>query len=594
MVELPKLRAAVSENHRKLQPYRKNTYEAVRQYVGKHYSDDGTTDRVPVNYIKMAVQIYSRLLSARMPRVTVTSRDPELKVTAARAEQLANNLIKATDLGSRVREWVEAAMFGMGILKVGWAETGVVEWEDEMGPFQMPVGEVYAETILLDDWVQDLQARGRPWEMCSFMGHKYRMNLEEAQERQDWDKDARKALTESVRSKLTGSGDPKIGNISGGQAPNSEPLFKEVEIWEIYIPEAEQVITFGAENQSSDPSSYVDVPLSVVEWGGPRQGASYCGPYHFMGFDWPIGQSMPVPPVSHWRDMHELANQLLNKNARKAVRQKTIFGYQSGHDEDARRQRDAGDGEMVQMNDPNAVRIFENPGVDQNLLGYTMNLDQMMDKIGGNLTALGGLGPQSRTIGQDEMALGQASSQLDDMKNEVLMTVGSAIKNMLYYWWNDPVQDFADVVKVTDAIEVPFTIPAEARGEIWHDLNFEVQPYSMRHSQPEERAGFVMELLNNPNFLQILEMNEKMVNADELVSLLSDYYNIPEINDIIVSADGSPIPGLPAFGSKPSMAANTTRTYERVNRSGGGEPGGKDILNMMNNAPQADSGPAQN
>ncbi len=592
MVELPKLRAAVSENHRKLQPYRKNTYEAVRQYVGKHYSDDGTTDRVPVNYLKMAVQIYSRILSARMPRVTVTTKSEELKVTAVRAEQLANNIIKASDLGSRVREWVESAMFGMGILKVGWAETGVIEWEDEMGPFEMPVGEVYAETILLDDWVQDLQARGRPWEMCSFMGHKYRINLEEAKERQDWDADARKALTESVRSKLTGSGDPNLSNISGGQAPNSEPLFKEVEVWEIYVPEVEQIITFGVDNQSADSSSHVDVPLSVIDWNGPTQGATYCGPYHFLGFDWPIGQSMPVPPVAHWRDMHELSNQLLNKNARKAIRQKTIFGYQSGHDEDARRQREAGDGEMVQMNDPNSVKVFENPGVDQQLLGYTMNLDQMMDKIGGNLTALGGLGPQSETIGQDQMALGQASSQLDDMKNEVLMGVGAAIKNMLYYWWNDPVQDFADVIKVTDTIEVPFTIPAETRGSIWHDLNFEVQPYSMRYTQPEERAGFVMELLNNPNFLQLLEMNEKMVNVDELVSLLSDYYNIPEITDLFVSVQGMPVPGKEMFGTKPTMQANTSRTYERVSRTADTGPSQQDILGMMD-TPQnpTNSGP---
>ena len=582
MVELPKLRAAVSENHRKLQPYRKNMYEAVRQYVGKHYSNDGTTDRVPVNYIKIAVQIYSRLLSARMPRVTVNTRSPELKVMAARAELLANNLIKAVDLGSRVREWVESAMFGMGVLKVGWTESGVVEWDDQSGPYQLPVGEAFAETILMDDWVQDLQARGRPWEMCSFMGHKYRINLEEAKERPDWDKNARKALTESVRSKLTGSGDPKLGTISGGQAPNSEPLFKEVEIWEIYIPDSQQVITFGAENQSADPSSYVDQPLSVLEWAGPRQGPNFCGPYHFLGFDWPIGQSMPVPPVSHWRDMHELANQLLNKNARKAIRQKTVFGYQSGHDEDARRQREAGDGEMVQMNDPNAVKVFENPGVDQQLLGYTMNLDQMMDKVGGNLTALGGLGPQSATIGQDEMALGQASSQLDDMKNDVLMSLGSAVKNMLYYWWNDPVQEFADVIKITDKIEMPFTIKPDVRGEIWHKLNFDIQPYSMKHSQPEERAGFVMELMNNPNFLQILEMNGKMVNADELLRLLSDYYNVPEVHDIIASMDGSERQGEPIFGQKP--ASNTTKTYERTNRTADSGPSQQDILNMMNTA----------
>ena len=117
----------------------------------------------------------------------------------------------------------------------------------------------------------------------------------------------------------------------------------------------------------------------------------------------------------------------------------------------------------------------------------------------------------------------------------------------------------------------------------------------MKHSQPEERAGFVMELLNNPNFLQILEMNGKMINVDELLSLLSDYYNIPEINDIIASMDGSPQTGLPAFGEKPAMSANTTRTYERVSSTGSSPPSQQDILGMMNTPQnQPTSGPAQN
>jgi hypothetical protein len=455
----------------------------------------------------------------------------------------------------------------------------------------MPMGQVYAETILLEDWVQDLQARGRPWEMCSFMGHKYRMPLEEAIENKAWDKGARKALSELIQTRSTGSGDPKIGNISGGEAPNSEPLFKEVELWEIYLPSTREIVTFAADNDSNDPSAHADKPLSVEEWIGPREGACYCGPYHFLGFDWPIGQSMPVPPVAHWRDMHELANQLINKNARKAIRQKTIFGYQSGHDEDARRQREAADGEMVQMNDPNSVKIFENPGVDQQLLGYTMSLDQMMDKIGGNLTALGGLGPQSETIGQDQMALGQASSQIDDMKNEVLMSVGSSVKSMLYYWWNDPVQDFSDVIKVTDTIEVPFTIPADSRGEIWHSLNFDIQPYSMKYTSPEQRAGFVMELLNNQNFVQILMMNGKLINADELIGLLSNYYNIPELGDIIMSQVGMPMAGQEAVGVKPGMPAQTKRTYEKVSKSGGQPEGIEDIMQMMGGGQsQNDSG----
>ena len=234
MVTIPKLRAVISQNYRKLQPYRKNTYEAVRQYVGRHYTDDGTADRVPMNYIQLATQIYGRMLTSRMPQVTVTTKNQELKHIAARAQPLANAMLKEIDFGSKVREWVNSAIFGMGILKVGWAQTDIMHYTtDAQEELQLPVGRTFVEPVLLDDWVQDLQSKGKPWEHCSFMGHKYRMALEQAQLFPDWNEDARKSLTELVESRTTEGGDPKIGTISGSYNQNSESIRQEVEIWEI-------------------------------------------------------------------------------------------------------------------------------------------------------------------------------------------------------------------------------------------------------------------------------------------------------------------------------------------------------------------------
>lgn len=602
MVTIPKLRSIVSQNYRKLQPYRKNIYESVRQYVGRHYSEDGTSDRVPMNYIKQAAQIYGRLLASRMPQVTVTTNNQELKHIAARAQRLANGMLKEVDLGSKVREWVNSALFGVGILKVGWAQIDILEHQVGQEILDIPVGKTFVESVLLDDWVQDLQAKGKPWEHCSFMGHKYRLSLAEAREFPDWNEDARKSLGEIVDSKLTSSGDPKIGNISGGSGQTTEKVEDEVEIWEIYFPNTNEIITFSADNDSSDELAHANEALQVGIWEGPKDGPMFCGPYHFLGFDWPVGQSMPVPPVAHWRDVHELANQILNKNARKALRQKTIFGFQSGHDEDARRQREAGDGDLIQMNDPNSVKVFENPGIDQQLISYAISLDQIMDKVGGNLSALGGLGPQSETVGQDKMSLGQANSQLDDMRNETFEGVTSVVKSLIYYWWNDPMQDFEDIIQVTDTIAVPFTIAAESRGEIWHELNFDIRPYSMKHLSPEEKAGFVTQLITNPILLQMLQESGRMFDVDQIIRLLSEYNNIPELLDIVKTQEGQPIlPMGQTLGQKPGskMPPQTTRTYERVSRPGATPQGQQQMLQQLamaqgNQQPQMNSGPPQN
>ena len=255
---------------------------------------------------------------------------------------------------------------------------------------------------------------------------------------------------------------------------------------------------------------------------------------------------------------------------------------------------------MVQMNDPNSVKVFENPGIDQQLMSYGMSLDNIMDKIGGNLSALGGLGPQSETVGQDRMALGQANTRVDDMRNETFEAVSSVCKSLLYYWWNDPVQDFEDVVHVSDTIQMPFNIAAESRGEIWHELNFDVRPYSMQHSTPEQRAQFVMELINNPNMIQMLQENGKTFDMDRILSLLSEYNNIPELMDIIVNQDGQPLMGQESVGKKPgsSMPTNTTRTYERVSRPGATDRGQNQMMQQMlaaqnNQQPQMNIGSPQ-
>jgi len=40
-----------------LRPYRDNRMRAIRELVGRHYSDDGTDDVRPTNYVELATSI---------------------------------------------------------------------------------------------------------------------------------------------------------------------------------------------------------------------------------------------------------------------------------------------------------------------------------------------------------------------------------------------------------------------------------------------------------------------------------------------------------------------------------------------------------
>ena len=70
-----RLVTAFDHSRRKLQTFRERRLGMIRQFVGGAWSDGGAPDRVPVNFLEMALNIYRRQVAARAPRVMVRSKD---------------------------------------------------------------------------------------------------------------------------------------------------------------------------------------------------------------------------------------------------------------------------------------------------------------------------------------------------------------------------------------------------------------------------------------------------------------------------------------------------------------------------------------
>ena len=94
-----RLGSAVAASTKLMQPFREKRYEALREFVGKNYSDDGASDKVPVNYLAMATVIYMRQLAAAAPRVLCSTYNPQFKPGAATMEVALNDIIEEIDLG---------------------------------------------------------------------------------------------------------------------------------------------------------------------------------------------------------------------------------------------------------------------------------------------------------------------------------------------------------------------------------------------------------------------------------------------------------------------------------------------------------------
>ena len=122
--EFVRLHEAIESSCLLLADPRKNRVEAVRQYVGNHYSDNGSTKRVPTNFLELAVTIYLRLLAARAPKVLITTEAFELKPFAKDLEIVLNQIPGEIGLGKTLQRAVLEALFGFSVVKVGIASNG--------------------------------------------------------------------------------------------------------------------------------------------------------------------------------------------------------------------------------------------------------------------------------------------------------------------------------------------------------------------------------------------------------------------------------------------------------------------------------------
>jgi hypothetical protein len=95
---------------------------AVKEYVGKHYAENGSDHSNPINMLEFAVSTYVRQLAAAKPQVLVNSKFPELRPAAGMFEAALNQLLTEIDAAGTFRRAVLDAMFGVGVIKVGISE----------------------------------------------------------------------------------------------------------------------------------------------------------------------------------------------------------------------------------------------------------------------------------------------------------------------------------------------------------------------------------------------------------------------------------------------------------------------------------------
>ena len=566
LADVQQLSKAVGYSYEKLKPFRANRLELMRQYVGHHYSDNGATKDVPINLIELAMNIYLQRLVAQAPTVSITTEFKKLKEVVTRFEAAGQQLIKEIDLDNTLESAVVGGMFCKGIIKIGINLSKV-----EVGGVLHDSGQAFADAVSLDDWVEDMTVDNS--ENGQFEGNFYYPTVEEAKEMfSDYKGDF-------VPREQQQETEDKGHKISEGSTTTREEYRPTVKLLDLFLKKQNVVLRCLASDDNT--KELIAEVLKVVKWEGPER-----GPYRKLGFSKVENNTIPLAPAMLWRDLHELANSLFRKLSRQAEREKHITGVQRGGEKDGQQVKDAGDGDMITLDNPKNVGEFKTGGISPQSLAFFMQVKDLFVYMGGNLDSLGGLGPQSETLGQDRLLSISASARIQSMQKKTVEFTKGVVQDLLFWVWNDPYTTFPATKRLKgyeDVVSIDAPLLPEDREEAddFLEYNIDIEPYSMQSQTPENKVQglrtIFMEML--VPLIPVMQQQGITIDLQVFFKKIANLTNIEELNDILIYANNTneqePHGKMAEKAGQPPV---TTRRYERVNRPGATNSGKSQIL----------------
>jgi len=561
---------SIDDSQKELDFIRGERIKAIKQFTGRHYATNGPEKRVPVNFLKLAVDIYTRSLAARAPRVMITTINRELQPVAANLELAVNKIPEEIDLTETLRQWVVEALFTMGIVKVGLSTT-----EEVLGH---EYGKPFVDVVTIDDYFLDMSAKDM--NDIQFEGNDYWPTYESLKKWAELTKREKEDLKPDYNSPHPGDGRQKRAESIAVSRSLMEykPRIHTRDVW---LPDEGLIVTYVVNSKKI---------VKETEWSGPKN-----GPYHKLVYSHVPGNLLPVSNVALWMDLHELGNALFRKLADQADSQKSVLGF-TGDDEDAVNAfKKANDGDGIRYGGQQPQRL-EAGGIDAKTLAFYLQVKELSSYFAGNVDALGGLAPQSETLGQDKLISQSASALLRDMADKTVDAIEQVFEDLCYYEWNDPVtvRMLEKAVPGYPELKVPVQWDKDARKGRIEDYDLRVDVYSMTDNSPIVKMQKLAILLERYIFPLAPEIRAQggQIDIQVILDLIAKYNDFNELRDIVFFLEPGQLEGS-GQESEIVKGVSSSRQQDGRQRMGPTPSGKSDILQRMlvgDNPQAAESG----
>jgi hypothetical protein len=546
-----RLRKAIRASRDALETYRRVRKLMVEHYCGSWYSSTAPQDseRILVNLLNQTARIHTVALAANNPQVLVSTPIMDNLPFARKFEVNVNKLISDMALDQTFRAIVLDAFFciGCGVVMMRDTDTrfhGLLESEEDVW---LDPGEPWLNRVSLDDLILDMPAK--ELSKMRFCGHRYRADYEKVMDEPGYDKKVKDKLKPTSRESIDGTGTTQ----DIGTDPSQDNDLKDM-VWlqDVWIAENNSIATMTCEGELE--------PLIEREWIG-----SQAGPYKFLSLGDVPDRIIPAAPAINLFGMHLQQNRLHRRMEDDSDAHRVVQVFPPGMEDDAERLRTAERNGWYRGKSPEQIKQFETGGIDQRDMAMATFLQDEFDRFAGNLQAMGGLGPQSATFGQDELVHGEMSRNVDDMRMSVVLFASACILDLGRLMWNDEKLEIQSAIPVGNTgIQIPSNwTPGERRGN-FEDYEFKVEPYSMIFTTPQKKLQELFGVLREVAPLwPMFQASGATLDAEAIVDEISRLTNRPEFKRFITFSSPAPMLG----GDQNTIRSPAVTSRETVRKS---------------------------
>lgn len=545
-----RVRKAIKTSLEAMEPFRRVRKELIRDYVGSMYSEDGARNKTLVNLMNQTARIYTVALASNNPQVMVTTPLVENWPFADCFEINLNKLISDMNLDTTFRAIVLDAFFciGCGVVMMRDTDTrfhGMLESEEDVW---LDPGEPWLNRVSFDDLILDMPSK--ELSKMRYCGHRYRADFEKVMAEPGYDKDVKARLKATSKQSID---NPDFAHdIAVGSAVDDDELKPMIWLQSIWIAENNSVATMAVDQDLP--------PLLEKKWIG-----SQAGPYKFLSLGNTPDNLIPTAPAINLKGMHDLQNRLHRRMEQDSDAHRLVNVYPPGGADDAETIRKAKRNSWHRMNDPKSINQVEVGGVDQRDQALSLFIQDEYDRFAGNLTAMGGLGAQAATLGQEEMIHGQVSRMEADMRMAVVDFAGDCILDLGRLMWEDlELELHSSVFENKSGIAVPTDWTPDYREGKFEDYDFRVEPYSMIFKTPEQKMQELFQVLQQLAPLwPMFEASGAVLDAEAIVDEISRLKNRPEFKRFITFAQPDGVLG----GDENTVRQSPVTSRETIRRN---------------------------